>query len=131
MERINPVLTDPEIAAELGRRLRSHRTRQRVTLNNLAREAGISRLTLGKLERGQNVTVETLLRVLRALRQLDTLDAILSEPAVSPLALLQAQRETGRQPTRVRAKGGPKDGRKRLKDGASQKGRSSRPGRDG
>ena len=112
MERISPAATDPEIAAELGRRIRAHRTRQRITLNDLARQAGISRLTLGKLERGENATVETLLRVLRALRQLDPLDALLSLPAVSPLTMLQAQRTTVRQPSRVRARRGPRDGSK-------------------
>ncbi len=106
MERITPALSEPEIAAELGRRARAHRIRQRMTLNDLAKRAGISRLTLGNLERGENATVETLLRVLRALRQLDALDALLLVPAVSPLTMLQAQLTAPRQPTRVRAKRG-------------------------
>jgi transcriptional regulator with XRE-family HTH domain len=102
--RLTPSLTDPELLAELGARLRTYRLQQNLPIKELARLAGVTPLTLQKLERGNNFTMETLARVLRALGRLEQLDAFLPEPALSPLALLgeQQQRRQRRQRARPR-----------------------------
>ena len=84
-------MSDPFLLAELGARVRAYRLQQNLTLAELARQAGVTPLTLQKLERGSNFTMETLVRLLRALGRLEQLDAFLPEPALSPLALLQQQ----------------------------------------
>jgi DNA-binding Xre family transcriptional regulator len=50
----------------------------------LSHEAGISRSTLSLLERGETVTLATLLQVLRVLDQLQMMDAFVVEPRISP-----------------------------------------------
>jgi hypothetical protein len=53
----------------------------------MAERAGIGARTVRYLEAGRQTTVETLIRVLRALDKLDALDAFLPEPGLSPLQL--------------------------------------------
>jgi transcriptional regulator with XRE-family HTH domain len=95
-------LSDPDILAELGRRLRAYRRGERLTIAALARRAGLSPLTLQKAERGANFTMATLVRVLRALGRLEQLEALLPPPALSPLALLESRRPRRAGPPRGR-----------------------------
>jgi transcriptional regulator with XRE-family HTH domain len=99
---LTPASTDPDILAELGSRVRAYRLQQNIPIKDLAQRAGITPLTLQKLERGSNFTMETLVRLLRALGRLEQLDAFLPEPAISPLALLAQQQQ--RRPPRQRAR---------------------------
>jgi transcriptional regulator with XRE-family HTH domain len=100
--RLTPVLTDPEILTELGARVRAYRLQQNLPIKGLAERAGVTPLTLQKLERGNNFRMDTLVRVLRALGRLEQLDAFLPEPSISPLALLAQQQQ--RRPSRKRAR---------------------------
>lgn len=106
MAQVTPAMTDPEILAELGRRLRAYRLQQDLPTKELAKQAAITPLTLQKVERGHNFTMDTLVRVLRALGRLEQLDATLPEPSLSPLALLAQQRRSPRRRARRRAHGG-------------------------
>ncbi len=83
-------LSDPEILAEIGRRLRRYRLQQNLTQADLAREAGVGTRTVRNLEGGGDTQLVTLLRVLRALGRLDALDAFLPRPGVSPMDLLRS-----------------------------------------
>ncbi len=80
-------MTDPAILAELGRRLRRLRLNRDVTQIDLAARAGVSRSVVQSIERGDDATLGSLLRVLRALGALDQLDAFLPDPGISPLQL--------------------------------------------
>jgi transcriptional regulator with XRE-family HTH domain len=66
----------------------------------LARDAGVGNRTVRNLERGGDVQLGTLLRILRALGRLDALDAFLPRPGVSPMELL---RSGGRERQRASA----------------------------
>jgi transcriptional regulator with XRE-family HTH domain len=59
----------------------------------LAEDAGISRSTLSLLERGETVTVATLIRVLRVLDQLQIMDVFVITQHQSPLALAKAEKK--------------------------------------
>lgn len=102
MAPVTSALSDPEILAELGRRLRAYRLQRNLPIRALAGRAGLTALTLQNAERGRNVTLATLLRVLRALDRTEQLDALLPEPVLSPLALLDARRRPPRRRARVR-----------------------------
>jgi len=95
-------LTPLELARELGSRLRSLRLNRRLEQGELALRAGVSERTLRALEQGHGSTVETLLRVLKALDSLSGLEALAPRPTVDPLALLDGPA----QPTRVRKRKG-------------------------
>ncbi len=83
-------LTDSEILTDLGHRLRRYRLQQNVTQENLAHTAGISLRTIRNLESGGDIQMSTVIRVLRALRRLDMLDAFLPRAEISPMELLQS-----------------------------------------
>ncbi len=83
-------LSDPEILAELGRRLRRYRLQQNLSQADLARDAGVGTRTVRNVEQGGDTQLGTLLRILRALGRLDALDAFLPRPGVSPMELLRA-----------------------------------------
>jgi transcriptional regulator with XRE-family HTH domain len=66
---------------------------QNKTQDMLSREAGISRSTLSLLERGETVTLATLIQVLRVLNQLQVMDAFEMHQRISPIALAKAEQE--------------------------------------
>lgn len=99
MHQIRSVDTTDEILRELGARLRGYRLQQNVTTAELATRAGIGVATAARAETGRNTSVETIVKILRALGRLDALDAILPEPLVSPIQLAARR---GRQRRRAR-----------------------------
>ncbi|UZJ40601.1 helix-turn-helix transcriptional regulator [Prosthecochloris sp. SCSIO W1101] len=86
-------LSDKMLVGQIGAFVRHHRLEQNKTQNTLAHEAGISRSTLSLLERGETVTLATLIRVLRVLDQLQVMDAFVVEQRISPLMLAKIQKE--------------------------------------
>ena len=95
-------MSDDALAGYIGAFVRHHRVEQNKTQDELAVAAGISRSTLSLLERGETVTVSTLIQVLRILDQLPVLSAFEVRETLSPLALAKLQKEK-RQRTRVRS----------------------------
>lgn len=80
-------MSDMAILREMGHRLRKKRLRQNLTQQKVADLAGVSRTTISEMERGNPFEVLTLIQVLRALRSLDSIDAFLPDPGISPLQL--------------------------------------------
>lgn len=60
-------MTDAAVLAELGERLARLRLQRNLTQAQLAREAGVSKRTLIRLERGESSQVTNLIRVVRSL----------------------------------------------------------------
>ena len=58
-------MNDKALAAHIGAFVKHHRLKQNKTQDVLANAAGISRSTLSLLERGETVTLATLIQVLR------------------------------------------------------------------
>lgn len=93
------ILPEPKVLEALGTRVRALRLDRGMTQEALAKHAGISLPTMQRLEAGQGQPkAESLLRVLRSLRKLDELEAMLAPPPVSPMALA-----TATKPPRQRA----------------------------
>jgi transcriptional regulator with XRE-family HTH domain len=91
-----------ELQVELGRRLRELRLSRNVDQRATADKAGITRSALQNLEAGKGSTVQTLLRILKALNYLEGMEALAPVPTVNPLALLKtkkAPRRASRQRT--------------------------------
>lgn len=80
-------MSDKALAEHIGRFVKEKRMELNKTQDALARAAGISRSTLSLLEKGETVTLATLLQVLRMLDQLHVLDAFSVQPTVSPIQL--------------------------------------------
>lgn len=86
-------MNDKALAEYIGSFVRHHRMELNKTQDELATAAGISRSTLSLLERGETVTVTTLIQVLRVLDQLSVLNAFEVIETPSPLALAKLQKK--------------------------------------
>jgi transcriptional regulator with XRE-family HTH domain len=84
--------SDHALAAQIGAFVKHHRLQQNKTQQALAHAAGISRSTISLLERGETVTVSTLIQTLRVLDQLHVMDAFRVTTLISPLALARTER---------------------------------------
>ena len=81
--------TPKELQQQLGERLKRLRLSRNLDQRTTAEKAGISEKALRNLETGRGSTVETLLRVLKALDSLQGIDLLAPETSVNPLDLLR------------------------------------------
>ena len=84
-------LSDKAVLEEIGHRIAQYRLNQDKTQALLAQEAGVSNRTLVRAEHGDSVQSSSLVRILRALQLVENLDALIPEPAVSPIQQLKMQ----------------------------------------
>jgi transcriptional regulator with XRE-family HTH domain len=84
-------LTDTAALELLGSRLAAARLKLNLTQMALSREAGVSRATVERLERGAGADLKLLVRVLRALQLLEGFLVGIPTDEPSPMALLRAQ----------------------------------------
>jgi transcriptional regulator with XRE-family HTH domain len=79
------IATSDQIEAALCKRLESIRLSRNTTQAQLAEEAGVSLRTIGRLEKGEGVSLDTFIRVMRALGIQNNLEALLPDPTVRPI----------------------------------------------
>lgn len=91
---------------QVGDFVRASRIAQQQTQEELSTAAGINRSTLIQLEKGESVTLISLIQVLRALKQLQLFQNFVVQPKLSPLKLAAAEQ---RQSKRVRKSKTSKD----------------------
>ena len=101
--KISKTLSDRAALQELGSRLEQRRLDLGLTQAELAREAGLSKRTVERVEAGDSAQLSSLIRLLRSLDLLDRLDSVIPEAATSPMALLKLksrrrQRASSRKP---------------------------------
>lgn len=90
--------TPEELQTALGERLRRLRLGRNLDQRATAEKAGVSERALRNLESGRGSTVETLVRVLKALEYLQGIEMLAPEISVNPLGLLRQSKA----PQRVR-----------------------------
>lgn len=95
--KFSAALSDDATLRELGERLSRYRLNRNQAQAALADEAGVSLSTVIRLEQGESVQLTSLLRVLRALGLLDSLDALVPAPALSPIQQLKRQGKVRRR----------------------------------
>ncbi len=83
-------MSDKALSEHIGRFIKAKRIEQNRTQEALAHAAGISRSTLSLLEKGETVTLATLLQVLRVIEQLNVLEVFSLQPLISPMQLAKA-----------------------------------------
>ncbi len=96
-------MTDEAILGELGERLSRYRLSRDLTQADLAREAGVSKRTVARIEAGASTQVTNLIRIIRALGLIENLGAVVPPPLPSPMEQLrnrgkERQRASGRRP---------------------------------
>lgn len=94
------LLSPVELAAELGLRVRRERLRQNLSQRTLAARAGVSRVTVTRMEGDGSATLTSFLAVLSALRRTDVLAELLEPPPAMTIDEFVA----GTEPTRRRGR---------------------------
>ena len=83
--RIENRNSDDLVLEELGRRVAHTRLERNLSQAELAKEAGVAKTTLERMETGGPVRTSSLVRILRALGMLEVLDKLIPEPLPSPI----------------------------------------------
>ncbi|MCC5786895.1 MAG: helix-turn-helix transcriptional regulator [Phycisphaerales bacterium] len=84
-------MTDTAALTAIGERIAQHRLQLDWTQAQLAKEAGVSKRTVIRLEGGESTQLTNLIRILRALDLLANIDELLPPPTPSPLELLRSK----------------------------------------
>jgi len=87
MVRLTDSGTTREVMAELGERLRRYRLQQNRPIQEVAEAAGVGLRTAVRAEAGENPTLATVVKILRALGRLEALDAFLPPALPSPIEM--------------------------------------------
>lgn len=85
-------MSDQALSRQIGSFIRHHRLRQNRSQSDAAYAAGISRSTWSLLERGETVTLATLIQVLRVLDVLHVLASFTIQEQMSPLAMARQEK---------------------------------------
>lgn len=97
-------LSDTQVQRRIGEKLKSVRLRQNITQKSLAEEADISLSSVKKIENGEIGSFESLLRVMRVLGELDTIQSLITEERLSPSEYYELV-NAGKKSSRTRAVG--------------------------
>lgn len=104
-KRLDFVLaSNAEIARELGRRLRSQRLARNLQQSELAARAGVARGTVQNVEGKGQCSVESLVRIVRALGLVDDLTGLFELKAAQSIAELARTEQSRRQRASSRAR---------------------------
>jgi len=79
------------IASALCKRLEEIRLRKNISQAELAKQAGVSRSTMTRIADGQSVSLDSFIRVIKALGLADHLATLLPDPRVRPVELAAHQ----------------------------------------
>lgn len=92
---INSFSSTTEVLEELGRRIKAARISMPATQKEMAEITNLSVKTISNIETGNDVSFSTIIEVLRALGQVQSLELIVPEqrPRPSELAVLGKRRE--------------------------------------
>jgi transcriptional regulator with XRE-family HTH domain len=88
----NDLHTVGELQRRIGHRIQSLRLTRNLTQADVAAKGGVSHRSVVNLETGSGSSIETLVRILKALNAEASLDALAPAPTVSPLALLRSHK---------------------------------------
>lgn len=93
-------LTDNMILSKIGESIRRQRLDYNISQKELAASACVSISSVAAIERGESVSLKTLIPLLRTLNSLYMLSEFLKEPEISPIAYAK---QLENQKTRKRA----------------------------
>jgi transcriptional regulator with XRE-family HTH domain len=89
--------SDQAIIRNLGSFIKETRLRKNHTQSELAEKAGIHRVTLSEFEQGLRGSLTTFIQLLRALDELETLDAYVLSSSISPLEMARLEAKKRRR----------------------------------
>lgn|SRR5690606_22408756 len=90
-------LSDPAILKEIGAFIKMHRVEQNRSQEEVAERAAISRSTLSLTERGENISLSNLIKILRVLDVLYVFEKFRVTKQISPLQLAKEDEKKRRR----------------------------------
>jgi transcriptional regulator with XRE-family HTH domain len=81
--------TSEQIEKAVCERIKKIRLLKNWTREKLAEEAGVSLRTIARLEDGEGVTFDTIIRVMSAMRLQENLLVLFPDPAIRPVEMLE------------------------------------------
>ena len=97
-------MTDDAILKQIGQFLKSQRILKNKTQAQIAEASGVNRYTIGKIEKGDSVTLSTMIQVLRTLDLLYVLEHFSTIQQISPLEAVKLQEKKRQRATGTRKK---------------------------
>lgn len=85
-------MSDKALMETIGIFVRHHRLNQNKSQNDVSRAANISRSTLSLLERGERISLNSLMQVLRVLDLLHIMDVFKVKNEISPIEYAKLQK---------------------------------------
>jgi len=89
--KIAEILTDEAILAEIGERIARRRLEFGLTQAALARQAGVAKRTLERVEAGATAQLTTIIRIFRVLDLLPILDQLLPKAKPGPIEVISGK----------------------------------------
>lgn len=84
-------LSDKSVLTEIGNFITQKRIQQQITQAELAEKAALSRSTVSLMERGESISLNNLLKILRILDSLYALQSFVVREKKSPIALAKEE----------------------------------------
>ena len=97
-------MSDTAIIRDLGSFIKETRLRKNHTQSDLADKAGVHRVTLSEFEQGLRGSLTTFIQLLRALEELETLDAFIITTEISPLEMARLEAKKRKRASAPRKK---------------------------
>ncbi len=98
-------MSDKALIETIGRFIKHHRLNQNKSQTEVSEAAGISRSTLSLLERGEKISLSTLIQLLRVLDILFVMDVFAVKDEISPIEYAKLKKSK-RQRARKKSKDG-------------------------
>ena len=99
--QIDKHMSDEAILSEMGARLARRRIDLQLTQADLAREAGVSKRTVERIEAGASAQMASVIRIFRILDLISGMDRLLPSTGPRPMDLIKNR---GKRPQRVQRK---------------------------
>ncbi len=84
-------MTDYALISVIGSYIKHQRLEQNKTQEQTAHEAGVNRSTLVQIEKGESITLSSLIQILRALDLLHLMDNFIIQDKISPIQYAKLQ----------------------------------------
>ena len=82
-------MTDTAVVQSLCSSLKQMRLNKNISQEELAKQCGLSRITISRMESGKAINLLTMVQVMRALGKLDLFNYLNEEPEISPLQVME------------------------------------------
>jgi len=93
MSQNKELFNSEQMESYLCKKLESVRLLKNITQASLAEDAGVSRRTISRMENGKGISLDTFIRVMKALDLTDHLEALVPSSAIRPIERVRRKGE--------------------------------------